>query len=96
MKKIEAELVGKIIDRAFAATGNRDDFLRQQALYLWPEVVGPTINRHTMRRWLDRDVMHVCLNSSVLKNELLYLTDSICRKLNELMGETVISKIIIH
>lgn len=96
MKKNEAMSVGEIISRAIAATGNRDEYARQQALFLWPEIVGPTINRCTTRRWIDRDTMHVCLNSAVLKNELLYLTDSLCRKINDTLGENVISKIIIH
>lgn len=96
MRKTEALSVGEIIERAIAATGNRDEYARQQALFLWPEVVGPTINRCTVRRWMDRDVMHVCLNSSVLKNELLYLTDSIRGKINSLMGSQVVAKIMIH
>lgn len=96
MKKYEALSVGEIINHAIAATGNRDEYARQQALFLWPEIVGPTINRCTMRRWMDRDTMHVVLNSAVLKNELSFLTDSLCRKINDLMGENVINKIVIH
>ncbi len=96
MKKTEALSVGEIISRAIAATGNRDEYARQQALFIWPEVVGPTINRNTMRRWMDHDVMHVCLTSAVLKNELMYLTDSIRTKINRILGENVVSKIIIH
>ncbi len=96
MKKSEALSVGDIISRAIAATGNADEYARQQVVFLWPEVVGPTINRHTTRRWIDGESMHVCLDSSVLKNELMYLTDSITLRLNDIMGRTVITKIIIH
>lgn len=96
MKKTEALSVGEIISRAIAATGNADEYARQQAVFLWPEIVGPTINRHTTRRYIDGETMHVYLNSPVLKNELMYLTDSIRDKINGLMERTVVSKIIIH
>ncbi|MCC8114047.1 MAG: DUF721 domain-containing protein [Bacteroidales bacterium] len=96
MKKHEAMTVGQIIEQAIAQTGNRDEYERQQACYLWPEIVGPTINRYTTRRWVERDVMHVCLSSAVLKNELMFHRARIIDMLNRALGTKVISEIVIH
>ncbi len=96
MKRSNALSIGQIIDRAIAATGRQDEYLRGQICYLWQEVVGPGINRYTTRRWIDRDILHVCITSAPLKNELSFCTASLVKKLNEAVGSHVISNIVIH
>lgn len=96
MKKYRALSVGEIIDQAIARTGNSDTFERQQACYLWQEVVGPGINRYTTRRWIEGDVMHVSLTSASIKSELTYCRDSLVDAINNALGHQVISAIIIH
>lgn len=96
MKKHEAMTVGQIIEQAINNTGHRDSYDRQQICYLWAEVVGPSINRLTIRRFIDNDVLHVYLASAPLKNELSFQSTALISKLNSLVGKNVISKIIFH
>lgn len=96
MKRREASSVGQIIEQAIAATGHRDAYLGQRALYIWSELMGPAINRQTTRRWMDRDTMHVCIASGPLKSELAYCAQTIVEKINQAVGARVVSKIIIH
>lgn len=96
MKKREAMTVGQIIEMAIAQTGNRDDYDRQRACYMWQEVVGPAINRYTTRRWMERDKLHVCIVSAPLKNELQFTRQRLVENLNRALGKNVISDIIIH
>ncbi len=96
MKKHDPQLVSDIIKAAIDHSGTRQAFNQQHVCYLWPEVVGPSINRYTTRRWVDRDELHVCIASASLKNELSFLSSSIVKRLNEAAGANVISKIIFH
>ncbi len=96
MNKHEALSVGQIIEQAITQTGNRDVYLQQQACYIWPEVVGPAINRCTTRRWVDKDVMHVCLTSAALKNELSFLAPQVIDMVNKVLGRRVITRLAIH
>lgn len=96
MKKHEALSVGQIINQAIARTGHRDEYLRQQAAFLWAEVVGPTINRYTIRRFVDRDIMHVYVSSGPVKSELTYIADTLVARINAIVGQSVITRIIIH
>lgn len=96
LKRTDAKRLGTIIDEMFAATGQSDTYDEQRLCYLWAEVAGPTINRYTTRRYVDRGTLHVYITSASLKNELSYLTDALVRKLNEATGRDVISKIEIH
>ena len=47
MKRRDPESVSEIIDRAVAQAGLTETMACQRACYLWPEVVGPGINRYT-------------------------------------------------
>lgn len=96
MKKHSAQSVGEIINRAIAATGNRDEYYRQQVCFLWAEVVGPEFNRHTIRRYIDGDVLHVYMTSAVMKNELSFCRGALVEKLNTLAGKDVVRDIMIH
>ncbi len=96
MKRREAMTVGQIIEQAISQTGNRDVYMQQQACFLWPEVVGPAINKCTTRRWVERDTLHVCLTSAALKSELTFLAPQVVDTLNRLLGERVVTRLIIH
>lgn len=96
MKKHEAMSVGDIIKQAISQTGHADDFDRQRACYLWAEVVGPTINSYTTRRWVDGDALHVFLTSAPLKQELSFHKERLAQLINERVGRNIISRIIIH
>lgn len=96
MKRREALSVGQIIEQAIAHTGNRDVYLQQQACFIWPDVVGPAINRCTTRRWVDKDMLHVCLTSAALKSELTFLAPQVVDNINRILGQRVISRLVIH
>ena len=92
MKRVEPELIGKILEKAFQECDNSDNFLRQRASFYWIEVVGPGVNRYTLKRY----VHHVYLTSASLKNELSFQRSAIIKRLNELVGKDVIKDIILH
>ncbi len=96
MKKHYAMSVGEIIDSAIARTGNRDEYFRQQVCYLWQEVVGPIVNRYTMRRYVEGTTMHVYIASASLKNELRFRTADLVAELNRMVGKDIIEKIMFH
>ena len=96
MKRNEPTLVGDIIAQAINMSGSREVYDRQRVCYLWPEVVGPTINRLTTRRWVDRDELHVAIASAALKNELSFMNARLTQLINEAFGAQIISRIVIH
>lgn len=96
MKKREPQLVSDIIQTAIDRSGTRQAYEQQHICYLWPEVVGPSINRYTTRRWVEHDELHVCIASASLKSELSFLASSLVQRLNAAAGRQVITKIIFH
>ena len=96
MKKHQALRVDAIIKQALEASGTTRTFNQQQACFIWPEIVGPAINRCTLRRWVDGDVMHVTLTSASLKQELAFVAESLVQRINDAVGSRIINKIVFH
>ena len=96
MKRRDPESVSEIIGRVVAQAGLTETMACQRACYLWPEVVGPGINRYTSRRYVDGSVLHVFINSAPLRNELTFMRSNIIANLNKIIGSDAITDLIIH
>ncbi len=96
MKRTEPKIISEIIDGAINNSGMASTMNEQKVCFLWPEIVGPSINRYTTRRFVDSGVMHVYISSAPLKNELQFLRHTIVQQLNDAVGAVVINEIVIH
>ncbi|MCM1484539.1 MAG: DUF721 domain-containing protein [Muribaculaceae bacterium] len=96
MKRTEPKQIGRIIAEAMEHDGLTSVMAEQRACYVWPEIVGPGINRYTTRRYVERGVMHVYMTSAVLKNELSFIRSSLIARINRAVGSDVITQIIFH
>lgn len=96
MKKTEAMSVTDILNLYINDAGRRDVFDRRKVEFLWGEVVGQAINRATLRRYVDGDVLHVYLSSAPLKSELSFMAEAIVKALNDAVGSQIINKLAIH
>ena len=96
MKRVYPKQIKEIIDSVLKDSTEGDNFLRQQACYLWVETVGPVLNSHTSRRYVDGSVLHVFINSASLKNELSYHRSSIVERINKTLGKNVLTELVIH
>jgi predicted nucleic acid-binding Zn ribbon protein len=76
---------------------NLGDKLSETAiLNSWEEVVGKAISSRTAKIYIKDHVLHVHLTSSVVRNELMMLRESLREKLNEKAGKEVIKDIILR
>lgn len=99
MKRRNAVQIGELIRQAIDMSGSTDTYEGQRICYLWPEVVGPAVNRYTTARWVVRDELHVVITSGPIKNEISFMGHDIVRRLNELAGHTVtprVTRLIVH
>ena len=58
----------------------------------WHSVMGDAISKYTAAVKLERDVLHVNLTSSVLREELSYGKEKIIKLVNEELGKDLIKK----
>lgn len=96
MKRHDPKSFGQLFEQLIDSVGARDTYEQQHICYMWPEVMGPTINRHTLRRWVDGGTLHVVISSAPLKSELGMMRREIVARLNQAVGKTVITDLSIH
>ncbi len=96
MKRTEAQSIKEIIDKAISNQNLSGAFNEQKAGYVWQEIVGPTINRYTTRRYVENGILHVYISSAPLKNELQFLKTKLIAEVNKAVGTNVITNIVIH
>ena len=94
MKATEPKSIGEILNE-FLDPAKLDDNINARRLEaLWGEVVGPYINRQTVRRYVARRVLHVIIRSATLRNELMMNRSLLIKRINEAVGAPVITEIV--
>ncbi|MGA2405554.1 MAG: DUF721 domain-containing protein [Bacteroidales bacterium] len=62
----------------------------------WEEIVGKAISSRTSKIFIKDHILYVHLNSSVVRNELLMLRETLREKLNQKAGSEVIKDIVLR
>ncbi len=97
MKRTEPKSFAQIFDENMARAGQTDGLARHKACYIWPEIVGPNVNRYTTRRYVtDNGVLHIYISSAPLKQELSFLRSRLVAQINEAVGSDAITDIEFH
>lgn len=85
--------LGSAARKLIEALGLTEKFLEQQAVTLWPEVVGSRIAAVSEAQKITDGVLTVKVNNSAWKQELHYLRASIAEKLNRRLRKEVVKEI---
>lgn len=96
MKRTEPKSFAQIFDENMARAGAADTMAQHHACYLWPEIVGPGVNRYTYRRYVDGGILHVHLTSAPLKQELSFHRQRLLDQINKAVGCNALTDIIFH
>ena len=93
MQKTDPKSVRQIIDQIMDKSARKSDILEMRASALWPDIVGPGVNRYTLRRDVKNGVMYVRLSSGALKQELSFQRQEIINAINRILGKEVLREI---
>lgn len=96
MQRTEPQSIRQIIDMVLDRQAGRSEVLEHRASFMWPQIVGQGINRHTMRRYVAHGVLHVYLDSAALKSELEFQKTHIIEAINSALGSEVLRSMAIH
>ena len=61
----------------------------------WEEMLGKNAASFTRKVLIKNGVLYVYLNSSVLRNEILMMRETIINRINEEAGEEIVTKIVL-
>ena len=93
---MDTQVIGNFIQQFFAKNGKISLFLEQQAVELWPQIVGEFIAKQTTKISAKQGVLYVTIPNAALRFEVLNSRSQIINKINQAIGGEVIKGIIIR
>ncbi|MCC6635796.1 MAG: DUF721 domain-containing protein [Chitinophagaceae bacterium] len=76
---------------------NMDDRIKESQLEAsWKNLVGSTAAKHTTDMFLFKGILHVKLDSAVVRHELSYAKSKIITHINRYLGQQVVKEIILR
>ena len=94
MKRSNTRTIGQVIEQLIEAYKIRGKISEAGVINYWEELLGKGVASETSRIYMKKRVLFVHVNSSVLRNELFMMRDSIKEKLNEKAGEKIIDSVV--
>ncbi|HZH86500.1 MAG TPA: DUF721 domain-containing protein [Brumimicrobium sp.] len=85
--------IDKIIDKMMKAWGLEGKMKEMDVIKAWPELMGQGIAHRTEKLSIRNKVLHIKLNSSVMRDELHYGRNVIIQRVNEFAGTEMINDI---
>ncbi len=64
--------------------------------HLWGQLLGPSVKNRTTSIYFKGGILSVKLNSSVLKNELLFAKESIIQNINKELGDELVTDLVLR
>ena len=95
-RKSNSESLGDVIGRLVDEYRMTDKIREVDLARSWQKIVGPSIARHTQEIYLQGDVLNLRIDSSPLKNELLYNKEGLINLVNAYVGEPVVKTLNVY
>lgn len=86
------EAIDKLL-KVYKIEGKMDEISLQNQ---WNEMMGPAIANRTSKIYLKNKVLHIQLESSVLRHELSFAKEKLCAALNKRAGKRIINQILFY
>jgi predicted nucleic acid-binding Zn ribbon protein len=96
MRKNNTQKLGDVIQSYIDALDINGKLKEVRLIRSWEEMVGKIIARKTEKIYIKDHKLFVHLNSSIARNELSMLKNSLIHRLNEKAGEEIITDIVLR
>lgn len=96
MKKKEAKAIGELVQQYLRQESLETPLNQQRLINAWPKILGPAIASYTKELYIKNQTLYVHLTSAPLREELFMGRELLVRNLNQYVGATVITNIVIR
>ncbi len=94
-KKENQQHIGDVIQAYLETYRLKSKLTELDLKNAWEAIMGTSIARHTTDIKLNKQVMIIKLNSSVLRQELSYGKDKIANSVNEYFKESIVKEVLL-
>ena len=93
MFKRDVQSLKDLLLRNLREQGLETPLLQKRLVDVWPQVAGPIIASYTLNTYIYNQTLHVRLSNPALRADLSMMRQELVKKLNDVVGEQVISDI---
>ena len=87
------EQLKKVLKKTIESSGFKNAILQEEAVSVWPDVVGENISKISKATNVDKGVLFIKVESAVWKQELYMQKNEIINKINKKIGSKAIKEI---
>ena len=95
MRRKNTQTLGEVLNEYLDAMRLRRKLKESRIEKDWAEILGNNAASLTRKVYIRDGVLYAYLNSSVLRNELLMMRDTLIRRINEKAGEEIVKKVVL-
>jgi predicted nucleic acid-binding Zn ribbon protein len=96
MRRNNTQTIAQVLREYIEAMSIRRKLKESRLEKQWEELLGKNAASLTRKLYIKDGVLYVFLNSSVLRNELLMMRETLIRRINEKAGEELVKKIVLR
>lgn len=85
--------VGEIIQKMMRAWGLEGKMKEMDIINAWPELMGQGVAYRTEKLSIRNNILHIKMNSSVMRDELAFGRSVIIKRVNDFAGYNIISDV---
>ncbi len=93
MFKRDVQQIKALVLQALHEQGLETPLLQKRLVDAWPQVAGAAVARYTLNVYIYNQTLYVRLSNPALRADLSMMRQELTKKLNDYIGEVVISDI---
>ena len=95
MQRKNTQTIGEVLREYIDSLQMRRKLKESRIEKQWEELLGKNAASLTKRVFIRNGILYVYLNSSVLRNEILMMRETLIARINENAGEEIVTKIVL-
>jgi predicted nucleic acid-binding Zn ribbon protein len=96
MRRNETRSIGEVIKECLDELNITQTLKEKRLVSQWGEMLGKTVSVRTRQVFIKDRTLFVYMTSSVARNELMMMRQTILEKMNEIAGEKLIDSVVIR
>lgn len=93
MFKREIKSINDILQQFLRKEGLETPLQQKRLIDAWDSVAGPMVARYTQEKFIKNQILFVKITNPALRQDLSMMRQQLTRRLNEVVGSSVISDV---
>ncbi|QZT38815.1 DUF721 domain-containing protein [Halosquirtibacter xylanolyticus] len=95
-RKYPPQPIGKVLEKYLERSPLNDKLKEVEALAAWQKIMGPNIMERTQKLYMKSGVLHIKVDSSIIKHDIYMMRNHIMRNINNHLKAEIVKEIVLE